>query len=160
MAKDFPQNRSRNSERLWLLAITLVLTFLFYSLFTVLQRDFAEVPQRLSNGTMINLNDENPGQRLKNLLQTSFYFEDPKDIELIGSVVTQQINKDGDVIDNIGELNKSKYNVEAEQAFALGGESFKKRVQVSRLQLGFSGDDSLRFEQEKKRRLRCRLLII
>ena len=150
MAKDFPQNRSRNSERLWLLAITLVLTFLFYSLFTVLQRDFAEVPQRLSNGTMINLNDENPGQRLKNLLQTSFYFEDPKDIELIGSVVTQQINKDGDVIDNIGELNKSKYNVEAEQAFALGGESFKKRVQVSRLQLGFSGDDSLRFEQEKK----------
>jgi cell division protein FtsW (lipid II flippase) len=150
MAKDFPQNRSRNNERLWLLAITLVLTFLFYSLFTVLQRDFAEVPQRLSNGTMINLNDENPGQRLKNLLQTSFYFEDPKDIELIGSVVTQQINQDGDVIDNIGELNKSKYNVDAGQAFALGGESFKKRVQVSRMQLGFSGDDSLRFEQEKK----------
>ena len=74
MAKDFPQNRSRNSERLWLLAITLVLTFLFYSLFTVLQRDFAEVPQRLSNGTMINLNDENPGQRLKNPVANQLLF--------------------------------------------------------------------------------------
>jgi cell division protein FtsW (lipid II flippase) len=140
---------TRNKERIVLLAVTAVLTFLFYSLFAVLERNFAEVPQRLSNGTMINLNDENPGLRLKNLLQKGFYFEDPRDIQMIGSAVTQQINNDGEVIDNIGELNKSKYNVDAEQAFALGGESFKRRVQLSRMQLGFSGDDTLRFVQEK-----------
>ncbi len=131
-----------------MLAITIVLAFLLYSLFNVLQRDFDQVPQRLANGSMINLNEENPGLRLKNLLQTGFYFEDPRDRELIGSVVTQQMNHH-EAIDNIGELNKAKYSVDAEQAFAAGGESFKKRVQVSRMQLGFSGEDSLRFMQEK-----------
>ena len=139
---------TRNKERIVLLAITIVLTFLFYSLFTVLQRNFAEVPQRLANGTMINLNENNPGQRIKMLLEKGFYFEDPRDVQFISSVVTRQMNSN-ETIDNIGELNKSKYNVDAEQAFAQGGESFKKRVQVSRMQLGFSGVDTLRFVQEK-----------
>lgn len=130
------------------MAITIVLALLFYSLFDVLQRGFAEVPQRLANGTMINLNDELPGQRIKTLLERGFYFEDPKDVQFISSVVTQKMTG-GEAIDNIGELNKAKYNVDAERAFVLGGESFKKRVQVSRMQLGFSGDDTLRYIQEK-----------
>ncbi|HEU4632706.1 MAG TPA: FtsW/RodA/SpoVE family cell cycle protein [Flavisolibacter sp.] len=106
------------------------------------------MPQRLANGTMINLNENNPGQRIKMLLEKGFYFEDPRDVQFISSVVTRQMNSN-ETIDNIGELNKSKYNVDAEQAFAQGGESFKKRVQVSRMQLGFSGVDTLRFVQEK-----------
>ena len=149
MIKDL-QHRSRTGERLWLLAIIIVLALLFASLFTVLKRDFAQVSQRLADGTMVNLNEDNPGQRIKTLLERGFYFEDPRDIQLVSSIVSQQINTGGEDIDNIGELNKSKYNIDADKAFANGGASFKKRVQVSRALLGYSGDDSLRFEQEKK----------
>jgi cell division protein FtsW (lipid II flippase)/cell division protein FtsI/penicillin-binding protein 2 len=96
---------------------------------------------------MINLTDENAGQHLNQLLTRGFYFEDPKDIRLTSTVVAQRLTT-GD-IDNIGELNKSKYNVNADEAYATGGESFKKRVETSRRLLGFSGDDSLRFQQER-----------
>ncbi|MGN6163448.1 MAG: FtsW/RodA/SpoVE family cell cycle protein [Flavisolibacter sp.] len=148
MQNDWQQNKSRIKERIWLLCITVVFMLLFNTLFKVLSKDFNEVPQRLADGSMVNLNDDNPGQRIKALLERGFYFEDQRDIQLISSVVSQRLNY-GDVIDNIGELNKSKYNIDAEQAYANGGESFKKRVQASRMMLGFSGNDSLRFEQEK-----------
>ena len=142
--------RSRNTERIFLLGVIVIMVVLFNSLFAVLERGFDDVPQRLANGTMVNLNDENAAQRFKTVLQRGFYFEDPRDVELITSVVSQQIGTGETVIDNIGELNKSKYNVNAEQAFLSGGESFKKRVEVSRAQLGFSDDDSVLFAQEKK----------
>ena len=144
------QHTSRIKERIALIAITIILLLLFNSLFTVLKRDFTEVPARLQEGTIVNLNADNPGTRLKQALEKGFYFEDPRDIQLISSVVSERLNSDQDVIDNIGELNKSKYNVNADEAFASGGESFKKRVQVSRKLLGFSGADSLRFDQERR----------
>ncbi|MGZ3837903.1 MAG: FtsW/RodA/SpoVE family cell cycle protein [Flavisolibacter sp.] len=150
MQNNWQDHQSRSRERLWLLVIICVLAVLFYNLYTVLDKKyFAEVPQRLEEGTMINLNDDQPGQRMENLLQKGFYFEDPRDIRLIGSVIAQRRTTGGEVMDNIGELNKQLYNITAEQAEAEGGESFRKRVAVSKGLLGFSGDDSLRYEQEK-----------
>jgi len=57
MAKQLQHTQSRNTERIWLLAITILLAFLFNDLFKVLKRDFIVVPQRLSDGTMIDLNE-------------------------------------------------------------------------------------------------------
>ena len=116
---------------------------------SVLKKDFEEVAQRTSEGSMMNLNDPDPGPRMKVLLQRGFYFEDPKDIELVRSVITQRLHPEAESIDNIGELNKRKYDVEADQAFTQGGESFKKRIRLSRTLLGYSGSDSVRFLQEK-----------
>ena len=48
--------RERNIERVFLLFISAALAFLFIRLFEVLKKDFDEVPQRLSDGTMVNLN--------------------------------------------------------------------------------------------------------
>jgi cell division protein FtsW (lipid II flippase) len=140
---------SRIKERIGLLAITIILLLLFNSLFTVLKRDFTEVPARLQEGTIVNLNDNSPGQRLKQMLEKGYYFEDARDIQLISSIVSQRLNSENTIIDNIGELNKSKYNVNADEAFASGGASFKKRVVISRKLLGFTGSDSLRFNQER-----------
>ena len=142
------KREGRNLERVWILAIAIVMGFLFYQLFGVLQRDFVEVPSRLQQGSMVNLNFDQPGQRMKQLLTSGFYLDDSRDIELIGNTISERIAQDDDVIDNIGELNKIKYNIHADEAFKKGGTSFKKRVQLSRALLGFSGDDSLRFEQE------------
>ena len=48
---------NRKLERLCLLAIAVIMGLLFWKLFSVLQRDFAEANERLQNGTMMNLNE-------------------------------------------------------------------------------------------------------
>jgi cell division protein FtsW (lipid II flippase) len=52
-------------------------------------------------------------------------------------------------IENIGALNKRQFNVLTEIAFTQGGESYRKRALLSRALIGFVGDDSVRFVQEK-----------
>jgi cell division protein FtsW (lipid II flippase) len=142
--------RRRSTERFFLLTITIVLGLLFFKLFIVLQQDFKEVPRRLRQGTMMNLNDAKPGEHIRLLLQKGLYFQDPKDIELISAVVARGRNAAEDLLDNIGELNKRRFEVNAEEAFASGGEVFKRRVKVDRALLGFSDADSLMFDRERR----------
>lgn len=141
--------RERNLERIFLLLIAGVLAFLFMKLFAILKLDFENIPKRLAEGSMINLNDGKPGERMRSLLTTGFYFEDPKDIELAAQRVTQGFNDNPEPLENTGALNKRLFNVPTELAFAQGGESYKKRALLSRALIGFAGDDSLRFGQEK-----------
>ncbi len=148
MAQNSNKPKARNVERLFIIPVTVVLSVLFFQLYTVLQKDFADVSPRLRNGTMMNLNAEKPGEQMRVLLQRGFYFQDERDIDLIASTV--QRNDVAGAIDNIGELNKSKYEINAEQAYRQGGESFKRRVRVERILLGFSDNDSALFEQEKR----------
>jgi len=136
--------------RFLLLIISLVLGALFFTLYNHLQQGFADVESRLSGGTMINLNDRDPGKRVGSLLQKGYYFEDKRDIELIAAVVTNGAKSFKEPIDNIGELNKRLFFVNADEAFVSGGKNFKKRVLDSRALLGYTGDDSLRFDQERK----------
>ena len=140
--------KARSVERFFLLLISLVMGFLFFQLFSVLQSEFAEVNKRLRDGSMMNLNDSRQGERMRTLLEKGYYFRDKQDIELIASSVEK-----GEAVvkvDNIGELNKSRYEINAEEAYRKGGESFKRRVQVERLLLGFSDADSKLFDQEKR----------
>ena len=124
--------RERNIERIFLLLISAVLVFLFIRLFDVLKKDFDEVPQRLSDGTMVNLNAGQLDVRIRNLLQKGFYFEDPKDIELAQRIVAQGMSTRVDEMDNIGELNKRQFNLTTDLAYSAGGESYRKRAQLSR----------------------------
>lgn len=144
--------KNRNTERTCLLLTGIIMAFLFWKMFSVLQRDFAEVNSRMANGTMINLNDDKPGERMKEVLEKGMYFEDPKDISFIAKTVAGA-KKPGREIDNAGTLNKTPYFVNADEAFSQGGASFKKRVELSRELLGFSKDDSTSFEKETKHRL-------
>jgi cell division protein FtsW (lipid II flippase) len=98
---------------------------------------------------MVDLNSKNAAQQVKTLLQKGFYFEDRQDVQLIHSVLAQRLGTNG-TFDNTGELNKKFFYVDAETAFTQGGASFKKRVQLSRALLGFSGRDSVRYLQEKR----------
>jgi hypothetical protein len=68
MTNGLQQHTSRIKERIGLIGIAVILLLLFNSLLTVLKRDFTEVPSRVAQGTIVNLNDESPGQRLKRLL--------------------------------------------------------------------------------------------
>src|ERR687885_777195 len=129
MASKSNSSGSRNIERFFLFILSIVMVMLFYQLFTVLKGRFADVSKRLANGTMMNLNDDKPGERIKTLLQKGFYFRDKRDINLISEVVENGRRNTIGVIDNAGELNKSRYNVTTEDAWLKGGEVFKKRAQ-------------------------------
>ena len=145
-----PKPKGRALERGFLALITVILALLFVQLYSVLTKEFEEVPGRLADGTMVNLNDESTDERIRQLLEKGFYLEDKRDIALIRTAIAQGMASGNETIDNIGELNKRKYNVNAEQAYAQGGESFRKRVELSRTLLGFAGPDSNRFVQEQK----------
>lgn len=142
--------RGRGLERLFLMIASIILAIGFFHLYTVLQRDFIDVHKRLANGTMVNLNDSNPHERITTLLRKGYYLEDNRDVQLIAAVVAQAFNSNELEIDNIGELNKRTFFVNAEQAFAQGGDSYKRRVLLDRSLIGFSGDDLNNYEQEKR----------
>jgi cell division protein FtsW (lipid II flippase) len=142
--------KGRNLERGFLLLITIILALLFVQLFLAQKREFEEVPGRLADGTMVNLNADRVDERIQTLLERGYYLEDKRDVAVIRTAVAQGMATSDGAIDNIGELNKRKYNVNAEQAYAQGGESYRKRVKLSRTLLGFAGADSGRFEQEVK----------
>lgn len=141
---------TRNTERIFLLLITIVMAVLFYKLYTVISIDFTEVPSRLEQGTMINLNDPRPREAMTRLLQRGRYFRDERDIHLISSAFASARLADTGAIDNIGDLNKKNYNVNANVALTQGGESFKKRVAAERVMLGFTDEDSAIFHQQQK----------
>jgi cell division protein FtsW (lipid II flippase) len=138
----------RKKERVLLFLIATILLLLFIKLFFAGQQKFADVPKRLKDGSIVNLNAGSLGKNIKALLQKGYYFDDPRDVELVASVIGERTISGGN-IDNIGELNKSKYDVLADEAFIIGGESFKKRVLASRALLGYAGDDSIRFVKER-----------
>ncbi len=138
---------ARKTERFSILMTGIILCLLFWKLFSVIQRDFADVDSRLQSGTMINLNNGKLSGNMQVLLQKGLYFEDSKDINFIAGSFDKQA--DIGTIDNAGELNKKKFYVSADEAFSQGGRSFKKRVLLSRNLLGFAEADSLTFEKEK-----------
>ena len=150
MVLDKQQQRGRGLERLFLFLVSVVLGLFFFDLYKANQRDFEEVPGRLADGSMVNLNADNVDKRIQALLERGYYFEDPRDINVATAAIAQGLSTQQEAIDNIGELNKRKYYVDAQQAYALGGDSYKRRVALSRSLLGFSGADSNRFAQELK----------
>ena len=139
---------SRGRERIFLMLTGLILFGLFVRLFYVLQESFQDVDQRLQDGTMVNLNKDNPAGNVARLLEKGYYFEDKRDINLIESTIAKQ--PPGKNFDNTGGLNKSTFYIDADEAYNNGGKSFKQRVRLSRQLLGYTGDDSTRFVQEKK----------
>jgi cell division protein FtsW (lipid II flippase) len=143
-----PKTPGRRLERLFLLLTGILLAVLFGKLYLVLQQKFADVDKRLKDGTIVNLNAPNPAKNVAALLRKGYYFDDPRDINYIESVIAGRANAAG-AFDNAGELNKRKYYVNADEAIEQGGESFRQRVLDSRELLGYTGDDSIRFSQEK-----------
>jgi hypothetical protein len=135
MALEKPRSRGRFIESSFLAITGIVLAFLFFHLLEVHRKDFTDVDKRLADGTMINLTDPGAADHMAALLRKGYYFEDPKDIALIQAAVSRGMADGREQIDNIGELNKSKYNVLADDAFDKGGITFKKRVLNARSSL-------------------------
>lgn len=150
MDKNNPGTGSRKQERLYLGLIAVLLLIAFFKLFGMLQGRMKDIGQHLKDGTIVNLNAPDPAKSLGTLLTRGYYLDDPKDIELISSVIAAK-QLPGQSFSNIGDLNKRKFNLPADEAYAQGGLSFKKRVAVSRALLGFTGEDENRFEQEISR---------
>ncbi|MFD2147065.1 hypothetical protein [Mucilaginibacter antarcticus] len=133
---------------MFLILIAVVLSVLFGSLYFKEQSNFTDVAKRLQDGTMVNLNAKNAATNIGTLLRRGYYFEDKRDIDLIVDIISERL-KAGSRFENIGELNKRRYDVNADTAMRFGGKSFQQRVVVSRSLLGYTGADSLRFIEER-----------
>jgi cell division protein FtsW (lipid II flippase)/cell division protein FtsI/penicillin-binding protein 2 len=138
----------RKKERLFLTLIGFVLALLFGRLYYIEQKSFTDVTKRLQDGTIVNLNAKHQAKNVRLLLERGYYFEDKRDIDLIEKIVAERV-KVGSKFENIGELNKKRYDINADTAMLQGGKSFQQRVVVSRSLLGYTGDDSLRFVEER-----------
>jgi hypothetical protein len=147
MGEITPTTGSRKTERKLLLLSAIILGALFITLFGTLQKGFVDVDSRLKNGTMVNINDKNPGQLIKGLLEKGYYFEDKKDIALISTVVGRGSKSFKEPIDNVGELNKRRFFIDADEAFNKGGQNFKKRVLDSRELFVYTGVDYFNFKK-------------
>ncbi|SFQ41013.1 FtsW/RodA/SpoVE family cell cycle protein [Parafilimonas terrae] len=152
MSAPAKQHINRNTERIFLLLLSAVMAVLFYKMYLVINAGFKEVPDRLKNGTMINLNDVHYAGNMKTLLQKGRYFSDEKDINLISSTFEKTRLADSASIDNIGDLNKKQYSVLAETALSQGGETFKRRVQGERIALGITDEETALFALQQKDR--------
>ena len=139
----------RKMERVFLLLIAVVLGLLFFRLISIEKKNFEEVPSRLRQGSMVNLNTPQPDVQVKHLLQSQFYLQDARDIEFAGNAIAKSLAINNEPLSNVGELNKRRFHVNADEAFVQGGESYKKRVKLYRNLLGFVDEDSLRFEIER-----------
>lgn len=115
---------SRAQERIFILVTATVLVLFFYQLYAIIQPRFAEVAPRLKAGTMVNLNAEKPAEHIRNLLKKGYYFEDQRDIDLIEKTVASAM-PNAPELDNIGGLNKSRYFLPADEAYAKGGNHLK-----------------------------------
>lgn len=144
-----PQARKRREERLFILLLTVLFLALFFKLHGVLEQRTANTEQNLASGTFVNLNGAEPVKGVTGVLSKGNYDLDRRDIAFIGAVLDARLGQ-GERFENIGELNKKKYNVPAEEAYAQGGESYKKRVLVSRSLIGFDEEAGISYEQEKK----------
>ncbi len=139
-----PQN-GRHIERFLLVLVAAVLGGLFYTLLPVLQADFRDVDGKLKQGELVNLNAPDASQALASLLTNGYYFEDKRDVAFSQKAFADARRADSSIIDNVGDLNKRRFWVLADEAFAQGGRSYKKRVTLSRALLGLTHDDSLQF---------------
>jgi cell division protein FtsW (lipid II flippase) len=142
------QFTSRKTELIFMVIICLVLGFLFYQVNSALQSQFADVQQRLGSGSMINLNDSAVGNKMKTLLRKEKYFRDEVDIDFIGNEIEKAKRLHSATMDNIGELNKTAYSVNAIETYKNGGTVLKKRVLSSQQLLGFVNEDSTVFATE------------
>src|SRR5687768_12629233 len=103
----------RALERIFLILASLILSLLFVRLYQMEQAQFTEVPRRLADGSMVNLNADKPADRMKSLLQDRYYLEDTRDISFATTAIAKGFAELEEPMDNIGELQKSRFNVNA-----------------------------------------------
>ena len=140
--------KERNLERIFLVLIGIILSLLFTTLYSAEKENFNEVDGRLADGSMVNINGPEPVRKLHDLLLKRFYFEDPRDVNVAVEAISSGFRASQEPIDNIGELNKRRFNVKAEDAFTQGGESYRKRARLSRYLIGFTDVDSILYVRE------------
>jgi cell division protein FtsW (lipid II flippase)/cell division protein FtsI/penicillin-binding protein 2 len=121
---------SRAKERVVLLAVSIVLAWMFVKLHNHYENYFKEIEKGYAENAIINLSRGFNEQSLRDLLKNGNYFKDDADINFIAGKIKQGIeSRNG--IENLGTLNKRAFFVPAAEANEQGGEYFRKRYATS-----------------------------
>jgi cell division protein FtsW (lipid II flippase) len=146
---NYSRNGRRRNERLFLGVLSVIMILFFFKLFGVLEFRMADTDAKIAAGNIVNLNAPEPVKEVMGVLERGNYDLDKRDIGYIGAVLGSRLDV-GETFSNIGELNKRKYYVPAEEAYQQGGASFKKRVLLSRALLGFDETSGISYDKELK----------
>ncbi|SDL77364.1 FtsW/RodA/SpoVE family cell cycle protein [Pedobacter antarcticus] len=138
MQKLSKANSGRFTERLLLIAGIIILGTFFFRLHVKLEEKMFNVPEKLKAGKIVNLNAPDLRKSFKILLKQEYYLTDQKDIELISTIADSVITSSGTKLTTIGELNKRRFNIDADRAELQGGKVVKSRLDYSRALLGFN----------------------
>jgi cell division protein FtsW (lipid II flippase) len=143
-----PTNSTPTPNRVYLLAVTVVLLLLFGRLYVNLLPELHKSRQATATGQALILTPDLSSTAIQKLLLTGNYYTDPRDARLVADSLAAKLAHN-DAPDNLGAINKRQFSIMAPVTWrsALGGADFQSRLQVSREQMGF---DSVLYIRERK----------
>ncbi|MFT4094214.1 MAG: FtsW/RodA/SpoVE family cell cycle protein [Niabella sp.] len=135
---------SRNTERVLLLFITVIIAVMAFNYYNSVKAGFRDTDEGYAGGANINLTYPLNADAVKKALTKGGYFSDENYINFITQNLKKKVDEEK-VLPNLGALNKEPMLIEAD-AFMHTGESGKLRFINSLAHLGM---DSALYAQER-----------
>jgi cell division protein FtsW (lipid II flippase)/cell division protein FtsI/penicillin-binding protein 2 len=136
---------SRNTERLLLCVVTLIMAVMAFSYYNHIRKELQEASEGYAGNNVINLAAPLHKETLRKIFTKGGYFTDARYINFITDHVKQKVDQQKR-LPNLGALNKEPMLVDAAFFMQSGSESGKLRFINS---LAHLGADSALYEQEK-----------
>lgn len=137
---------SRNTERLLLAFVSLIIAVMALTYYLTINKDFKKVKEGYVNGVMINLSYPLEDKGIKSILSKGGYFPDEHYVDFITKNLKQKLNQHIE-LPNLGALNKKPFLIDATEFEKTKSEVGKLRFINSLAALGM---DSTLYAQEKK----------
>ncbi|MDO4715759.1 MAG: FtsW/RodA/SpoVE family cell cycle protein [Bacteroidales bacterium] len=135
---------TRSKEAIWLIATTLIILAMAWSLSINRSPDFSEAATRYANKTMVQLDSNVSARHLANVLIAHELFTDTAYAHWVAHQLKQKLNKHS--LPNLGALNKRDWQVPASHV-ALASSWGQQRVQIAQALLG---QDTIYKQAQKK----------
>jgi len=132
-------NLHKVRERSAMVIVTLVLCLGFFVLQNNLKKQFKGVEAGYKDKSILCLDKNTNEKDLSDLLVNGNYILNEQDAHFIANHIITKL-RDGAVLPNLGELNKSAFRIPAVLADSLGGAGLKLRVEDSYSILGVTGE--------------------
>ncbi|MHB9055391.1 MAG: FtsW/RodA/SpoVE family cell cycle protein [Paludibacteraceae bacterium] len=129
--------QGRTREFILMAAVSGILVLLALAYFVNIEPGLKEAETGYSSGTIINLDGNFKPDKLKELLSKGDYFADTQYENFVAWQLKDKVNTANGSVSNLGELNKSAFQVNAVKMDESGGELGKSRYLFSATELGY-----------------------
>ena len=128
--------RSRSSELILMTAVTAILIVMASYYYIRTKTELNLVSKAYTEGSVVNLDGNFKPEQVKELLSKGDYFSDTEYENFVVNRLKEKINAVNGTMDNLGELNKFAFQVNALNMNEYGGDLGKSRYLFSATELG------------------------